>query len=309
MNSTAQIHSMKLLIIDNSANSSILLKAILTMAEFNNIYFATSPESADAILEEEEIDLILLSYVLSGVSGTQVCKSISENMLYEDIPIIMVTANNDIETLQVSFENGAIDYIAKPFNGQELVSRVQAHLIRKHISDERKKTAITDPLTNIYNRRHFDTIFEHFHSRAISENKGLSFFMIDIDNFKKYNDSYGHQKGDETLIAVANVLHQQLHRTDDYLFRIGGEEFAILLYDTTKGFLHTLSDKIHEELALLDLEHKYNEEFGRVTISMGVFTAMCEHDTSKFEIYDTADKALYHSKDNGRSQTTFTQKS
>jgi len=308
MNSDIQIHTMNLLIIDNSANSSLLLNAILKNSGFKNVYFATNLETSYVRLKEHHIDLILLTHVLSGISGTEVCKRISEDMMYEDIPIIMVTVNNDIKTLQESFENGAIDYIAKPFNGQELLARVQAHLIRKHVSDERKKTAITDPLTQIYNRRHFDTIFEYFHSRAISEDKGLSFFMIDIDNFKPYNDNYGHQKGDLTLQAVAKVLHEQLHRTDDYLFRIGGEEFSILLYDTTIGFLHMLSDKIHAALKELNLTHLYNEDFGQVTISMGVFTSMCQHDISKFEIYDRADKALYQSKEKGRSQTTFMQR-
>lgn len=308
MKRTVDIHSMNLLIIDNSANSSLLLNAILKNSGFKNIYFATNLETAYVRLKEHDIDLILLTHVLADISGTEVCKRISTDMLYEDIPIIMVTVNNEIQTLQESFENGAIDYIAKPFNGQELISRVQAHLIRKHVSDGRKRTAITDPLTQIYNRRHFDTIFEHFHSRAISEDKGLSFFMIDIDNFKPYNDHYGHQKGDEALKAVAASLHEQLHRTDDYLFRIGGEEFAILLYDTTVSFLHMLSEKIHKALSDLNIEHQYNAGYGKVTISMGVFTTMCQHDISKFEIYDSADKALYNSKENGRSQTTFAQK-
>jgi len=307
MNSIINIHSMQLLIIDNSANSSILLKAILKKSGFRDIFFATDLDHAFTILKENKIDLILLSYVLANTSGTEVCKSISETMLYEDIPIIMVTANNDISTLQISFEKGATDYIAKPFNGHELIARVQAHLIRKHVTDERKTIAITDPLTKIYNRRHFDTIFEHFHSRAISEDKGLSFFMIDIDNFKKYNDNYGHQKGDETLIAVAQIMHEQLHRTDDYLFRIGGEEFAILLYDTTIDFLTLLSDKIHHALSELQIEHKYNEDYGNITLSMGVFTTIYKHDISKVEIYENADKALYRSKVNGRSQTTFSE--
>jgi len=308
MNSNIQIHTMNLLIIDNSANSSLLLNAILKNAGFKHIYFATNLDSSYVRLKEHQIDLILLTHVLEGISGTEVCKRISQDMMYEDIPIIMVTVNNDIQTLQESFENGAMDYIAKPFNGQELTARVQAHLIRKHVNDERKKIAITDSLTQIYNRRHFDTIFEHFHSRALAENKGLSFFMIDIDNFKPYNDNYGHQKGDITLQAVAAVLNDQLHRTDDYLFRIGGEEFAILLYDTTMGFLRMLSEKIHAALKELNLVHLYNEDFARVTISIGVFTSMCQHNISKFEIYDSADKALYQSKENGRNQTTFVER-
>ncbi len=305
MNNSVDIHSMKILIIDNSVNSSSLIKAILQKESFEHIFTTTDFVTALEILNKERPDLILLSYVLPEISGSQACKLISDDMNYEDTPIIMVTANNDIQTLQSSFENGAIDYIAKPFNGHELVARVQAHLIRKRISDERRKKAITDPLTNIYNRRHFDTIFEHFYARASSEAKSITFFMIDIDNFKKYNDNYGHQKGDEALQAVAKNLQAQLHRTDDYLFRLGGEEFSILLYDTPKEFVHTLSDKIHEAISALQIEHRYNEDLGRLSISMGVTTTVCGGEESKFSIYNSADEALYRSKESGRNKTSF----
>ena len=305
MHSRIDIHAIKILIVDDSANNSAIINAILKKEAFEHIFMTTCLDMAFKILEDENIDLILLSYVLPEISGTEACRRISENMHYEDIPIIMVTVNNDIQTLQVSFENGARDYIAKPFNGHELVARVQAHLIRKHISDERKKTAITDPLTNIYNRRHFDTIFDHFYSRASSEEKSITFFMIDIDNFKKYNDNYGHQKGDEALKAVAKVLHEELHRTDDYLFRLGGEEFSILLYDTPVSFIHTLSQKIHTSLAELQIEHKHNEDYGLLTVSIGATTALCKQEVTKSSIYDSADEALYRSKESGRNKTSF----
>ena len=307
MNRSVSLHDMKLLIIDNSENSSALVKAILAKEGFSNIFTTTNPEIAFSILKKESIDLILLSCVLPHIGGTEVCKIISSDLNYEDIPIIMVTANDDIQTLQISFENGAVDYIAKPFNGHALVARVQAHLIRKGITDERKKISITDPLTSIYNRRHFDTIFEHFYSRALSEGKSISFFMADIDNFKKYNDNYGHQKGDVALQAVAETMEGELSRTDDYLFRLGGEEFAILLYDTPVDFLTLLSDNIHKALENLNIEHKHNEDHGKLSISMGVTTTMCRDEVSKFDIYNSADEALYKSKESGRRRTSFTQ--
>ncbi len=305
MKSSLDIPSMRIVIIDDTKNGSTLLKAILQKAGFENIFTATGMGPALDLLNERETDLILLSYVLPEISGPEVCLKISSDLLYEDIPIIMVTANNDIETLRRSFENGAIDYIAKPFNGQELLARVQAHLIRKHVSDERKQIAITDSLTTIYNRRHFDTIYDLFYTRALSENKSISFFMLDIDNFKKYNDHYGHQKGDEALKAVAGALKKQLHRADDYLFRLGGEEFAVLLYDTPLGFLEVLSEKIHYAISLLGIEHEENEAYGKLTISIGVTTAQCSEEITKFSIYNSADQALYTSKEKGRSTTTF----
>jgi diguanylate cyclase (GGDEF)-like protein len=160
-------------------------------------------------------------------------------------------------------------------------------------------------LTNIYNRRHFDTIYDLFYTRALSENKSISFFMLDIDNFKKYNDHYGHQKGDEALAAVAGALQRELHRADDYLFRLGGEEFAILLYDTPLNFLEVLSGKIHYAISLLGIEHEKNEAYGQLTISIGVTTAQCSETITKFNIYNSADMALYDSKEKGRNTTSF----
>ena len=301
MNSCINLHTMKILIIDNSETSASILKAILK--DFKNVQAVTSFAIAQEVLEKEKVDLILLSFILPQMRGTEASSRICAQ--HEDIPIIMVTADDSIETLQSSFEHGAIDYIAKPFKGPELISRVQAHLIRKHVTDERKKMAITDALTEIYNRRHFDTIFDTFYSRASAEKKALSFFMIDIDNFKKYNDNYGHQKGDEALKMVALVLQKQLHRTDDYLFRLGGEEFAILLYDTPEPFLRALSINIQTALKDLNIEHAFNENFGHITVSSGVITSYCGADSSKFLIYNEADTKLYKAKKEGRNRTIF----
>jgi len=182
---------------------------------------------------------------------------------------------------------------------------LQKHTELEKLTNKYKADSITDGLTELYNRKYFDLIFSKITIIAHENKWKCSFIMLDIDFFKPYNDNYGHQQGDEALKEVAKVLNSQLHRTDDYLFRIGGEEFAIILYDTTIAFLHMLSDKIHKGLKESNIKHDFNEDFGRVTISMGVFTALCQHDMSKFEIYDRADKALYESKENGRSQTTF----
>lgn len=310
MAATAQIHVMNVLIVDSADSGSNLLKAVLKQEGFENVFTTRCLDQAMEVLQNNSVDLILLSYVLPKISGAEACKQISTNPLYEDIPIIMVTANNDIETLQTSFEHGAIDYIAKPFNGQELIARVQAHLIRKSISDKRKKIALTDPLTEAYNRRHFDMVYDSLYTRSIREKKVLTFIMIDIDNFKKYNDNYGHQKGDIALKEVARTLKEQLESLEDLegdLFRLGGEEFAILLYDVPLGRVEVLSTEIHKALGFLKIEHAYNENFGYLTISVGIAQVQCAPEISKFTIYNSADQALYQSKKNGRNQTSFTQ--
>lgn len=300
------IHTMKILIIDDSESNLSLLKAILHKDNFSHTITASSAAHALEKLDTYAIDLILLSFIMPSYSGIDTCTLITQDMRYEDIPVIMITANTDMQTLKSSFEHGASDYISKPINSVELMARVQSHLIRKQINDERKSNAITDALTNIYNRRYFDLVYDRQYKKALAERKPYSFFIIDIDNFKKYNDDYGHQKGDEALQNVAKAIKTQLNRESDYLFRLGGEEFAILLFNSNPMYIQNLSDDIHAAIASLALPHKRNETFNQLTISIGITTANNLNAITKFEIYESADKALYKAKHSGRNQSIIT---
>lgn len=300
------IHNMKILIIDDSDNNISLLKAILNKENFAHVITAASASHALEKLEDFDIDLILLSFIMPAFSGIETCSLITQDMRYEDIPVIMITADTNVKTLQRSFEHGASDYIAKPINAVELMARVQSHLIRKQVVDERKNNAITDALTNIYNRRYFDLVFDRQYTKALAEHKPYTFFMIDIDNFKKFNDCYGHQKGDEALQNVAKTIKIQLNRESDYLFRLGGEEFAILLFNTNHAYIDKLSSHIHASIASLHIPHEENEDYGMLTISIGINTAIELSNISKFELYESADKALYQAKHSGRNKSVIT---
>ncbi len=300
------IQDMSILIVDDSKANTTLLKAILNNEGFTCIDNSVNGENTIKKLEETKVDLILISSVLSHESGITLCSVISSDLRYEDIPILIVTADSKMQTLRKSFENGAIDYISKPINSVELIARVQAHLIRKQIMDERKTSAITDVLTKLYNRRYFDTVFDRQYNKALLEDKYLTFFMIDIDNFKKYNDNYGHQKGDEVLSSVSETMKSQLRRNGDYIFRLGGEEFSILLLDIPDNYCLKLSDAIHSAIYDLNIEHKLNENYGRISISIGVSKVKVNKSISKFDIYNSADSALYEAKKTGRAKSVFT---
>jgi len=299
------IFLMNILLVDNSSTNTTLLKAILLHEKFQYIDITVDKKSTLAHLDVNNVDLILISTVLAEYSGLELCNDINSDMRYEDIPILMVTADSKVETLRKSFANGAVDYIAKPINNIELMARVQAHLIRKEIADERHKLAITDQLTGLYNRRYFDSVFDTLYSKSLMEDIPLIFFMIDIDNFKKYNDNYGHQKGDEALQAVSNAMKSTLRRKTDYLFRLGGEEFCILLLDTPDNYCIDLSEVVHQAIRELHIEHNFNEDIGQLSVSIGVCKAKISESISKFDIYNSADKALYKAKDTGRNQSKF----
>jgi diguanylate cyclase (GGDEF)-like protein len=165
-----------------------------------------------------------------------------------------------------------------------------------------QELSITDGLTNIFNRRHFNTIFPQAINLAKRKNDLLCFILIDIDYFKRYNDTYGHIMGDHALISVASVLKNSLKRVDDYCFRLGGEEFGIILRTDRIDQAHTLARTILKSIEDLKIEHQGNKASSYVTISMGVVCKNGDDITNADEIYKEADELLYKAKDNGRNR-------
>lgn len=165
--------------------------------------------------------------------------------------------------------------------------------------------SVKDSLTGIYNRRYFDIYFDQILNNNTYINKYISLILIDIDNFKKYNDTYGHSKGDEVLINVATTMNNCLNRFNDKCFRIGGEEFAILLVSDVKEIAETFAEKIRLTTQELNLEHKNNENFNKVTISVGVYTKRLNLPFDKKQFFNEADKLLYLSKESGRNKISI----
>ena len=175
--------------------------------------------------------------------------------------------------------------------------------IREDITDKKiiEEISITDGLTNIYNRRYFDEIFPKIINEAKRKNELVAFVFMDIDHFKQYNDNYGHQKGDEVLINFAACLKQSLHRSSDYTFRLGGEEFAVVYQMETKEKAIEFANSLRKSIENLKMEHKYSSVSSYITASMGL---ICKHANEIVvdEIYKQADDLLYQAKRSGRNQ-------
>ncbi len=176
--------------------------------------------------------------------------------------------------------------------------------IRTDITDKKRieQISITDGLTSLYNRRHFDDIFPKQLRIAKRENTHLAFAMIDIDKFKQYNDIYGHQEGDNAIKAVSSVLKNVLNRADDYSFRLGGEEFGLLFKAKNKHDAYNICEKAKTEVENLNIEHKGNTAKPILTISIGIVFIHPSSSTSVDDIYKLADKALYEAKNTGRNR-------
>jgi diguanylate cyclase (GGDEF)-like protein len=177
------------------------------------------------------------------------------------------------------------------------------------LTQKLKNISIKDPMTKLYNRRYFDHISKKSLLNAARYDKSITFMMMDIDFFKQYNDTYGHQAGDETIKSVANVLENSVKRANDYAFRLGGEEFGVLLYDASKEYSVKIANKIKENVQDQKIAHEKNSASPYVTISIGVIIQTIDKhtlDESTMEkMVEEADQKLYNSKQQGRNKVTL----
>ncbi|MFA7084545.1 MAG: diguanylate cyclase [Arcobacteraceae bacterium] len=178
--------------------------------------------------------------------------------------------------------------------------------IRQDITDKKRieELSITDGLTNIYNRRYFNEMFPKIINSAKRTNDSVAFLLIDIDNFKLYNDNYGHQKGDNVLILFAKCLKDNLSRSYDYAFRLGGEEFGIVYKTTNKEKAIEFAQKLKKCIENLKITHEYNTASPYITASMGLVYKDSSENSTIDEIYKEADDLLYVSKKEGRNKVS-----
>ncbi|WP_164968096.1 diguanylate cyclase domain-containing protein [Arcobacter sp. CECT 8986] len=165
-----------------------------------------------------------------------------------------------------------------------------------------KIESITDSMTKLYNRKYFDTIFDNLPFISNANNWKSAFIMVDIDFFKQYNDTYGHDFGDETLKSVANALKTYFNKEFEYVFRLGGEEFGVVLFDTDEDILVECLEDINKRIVDLGIEHKGSKVLDVVSISIGAVIYQPHSYISANKLYKIADENLYKSKQNGRNQ-------
>ena len=171
--------------------------------------------------------------------------------------------------------------------------------------DEKNKQletlSLTDSLTGVFNRRKFDEVFPHSLLIAKRNNYILNFVVIDVDNFKLHNDSYGHSEGDNALKIIADTLQARLLRPNDYIFRLGGEEFGLLFYSRDEISALNLSDSIRSDVQNLEIKRIDSDECNKLTISLGLITIKYQFDNIKF-IYEEADRLMYKAKKSGKNR-------
>ncbi len=289
------------LIVDDSPENITVLGALLRQE--CTVRVATSGEKALQIVNSDHPpDLILLDVIMPGMDGYEVCNMIKANPATKNIPIIFITAKSGEDDEVKGFELGAVDYITKPFSPVVIKARVRTHLELKRYRDLLMNTSYFDGLTGIPNRRRFDEYFSSMWSFSVRESLPLSLIMIDIDNFKMYNDYYGHLEGDICLVKIAQALSGILKRKSDLFARYGGEEFVCLLPDTDHDGALKIARDFQETVLSLQIRHAESAIKRYVTISQGVASIVPDTEISQKSLIVNADEVLFKAKNSGRNE-------
>jgi diguanylate cyclase (GGDEF)-like protein len=257
-----------ILVVDDDPGMIQVMARILK--DLGVVRFATSGEAALKLVHELRPDLILLDAEMPGMSGFVLFDALRAVPELIDVPVMFVTSHSEPAFEVCALDMGAADFVGKPVNPSLLKARVKTHLRVKHLADELRRTAATDGLTGIANRRHFDDILEREWQRSRRNSDPLGLLLIDVDHFKLYNDHYGHPKGDYCLQEVVRVVKGAVRRKPDLVARCGGEEFAVLLPHTKRGGADFVAQRILELMNARRLRHERSPSADHVTVSIGI---------------------------------------
>jgi diguanylate cyclase (GGDEF)-like protein len=290
----------KILVIDDDPFSANLIDGCLRAAGFMSSY-CCQPEQALGTIASELPDLIILDVVMPGLDGFDLCRRVRTHPALQFTPVIFVTRKGDLEQRVRGLEVGGNDYIAKPFEPQELVARVRSHLQRLAAL---RDMAVRDGLTRCYNHKYFKMRMEQEIARARRYKLELALGILDIDHFKNVNDSHGHPAGDAALVHMANLIGLSV-RSTDVVARYGGEEFGILLVQAGDAEASIITNRIreriaHNRFALPSLS--VGGEMVQVPVTVSIGVARFSPSDNLQTLLERADRALYEAKNNGRNQ-------
>jgi diguanylate cyclase (GGDEF)-like protein len=246
--------------------------------------------------------LILLDAVMPDMDGFEACRRLKADPETKDIPVILLIARDNLESEVNALEAGAVDFITKPVTPSVVRARVNTHLVLKAQSDLLHSLACVDGLTGVVNRQRFEERLEAEWRRCRRLITPLALLMIDIDNFKKYNDIYGYLAGDACLQAVAAILKKQIGRSHDLLARYDGEEFACILPDADFDGAVQKAEAMVWAIRDKAIPHAASGTASVVTISVGVAVTMPGPDRHPNELVSTAETLLHEAKQEGRNQ-------
>ncbi len=321
---SAAMHSpvMVLLVDDQAMVGEAVRRALLNQPGID-FHYCSDPAKAITVAEQIRPTVILQDLVMPGIDGLALVRRYRANSATSEIPIVVLSTKEDPAVKGDAFAAGANDYLVKLPSQIELVARVRYHsksytnqlqrdeayralresqqqLTEKNIELERLTQL--DGLTEICNRRHFNEHIQLEWSRSLRDQSPLSVLMIDIDDFKQYNDTYGHLGGDEALKQVASTLQLNANRSTDLVARYGGEEFALIMTTTPLSGASFMAEKLRVAVRDLQLTHGDSTVAWHLTVSIGGASTIPQRGGSSLQLIEAADNALYEAKRSGKNR-------
>lgn len=292
----------KILIVDDSLLQATQIKAILDN-EYD-ITIAQTGEEGLTRVSKEDYSLILLDVVMPGMDGFTLLKKLQEEIITQSIPVILITSLSDVQNEQKGLIIGAVDYITKPFHELIVKARVNTHIKLYHYRMNAEMQSMTDQLTGVANRRRYERDSREKWFEAVRLKIPFSICMFDIDNFKKYNDTFGHPAGDKVITVVAKTASDHFRRSTDFFARYGGEEFVAISIGESSEKMFGHLKKIRQ--AVEDLHIPHDPAVSEwVTISIGGVTTVPAADSAYDFYLQIADTMLYDAKKNGRNRVVW----
>ncbi|MDN7180087.1 diguanylate cyclase [Caballeronia sp. SEWSISQ10-4 2] len=312
---------MVLLVDDQTIVAEAVRRALVDQPRLD-FHYCANPEDALRVAQTTRPTVILQDLVMPGVDGLTLVRQYREHESTRDIPIIVLSTKEEPRIKSAAFAAGANDYLVKLPDSIELIARIRYHsrsylnLLQRdeayralrqsqqkllETNLELQRLTNSDGLTGLSNRRCLDDYMNAEWKRAARDQSQLGFLMIDVDNFKSYNDTYGHVAGDDVLKLVARAIESSLNRPADLAARFGGEEFAVVLPSTSAGGLRLLGEKIRMAVEALAVPHTGSAS-ERVTISVGGVMQVPQPSEEVKQLIEAADLALYRAKRDGRNR-------
>ncbi|HCS22809.1 MAG TPA: PleD family two-component system response regulator [Alphaproteobacteria bacterium] len=298
-----------LIIEDKSFESEKFIETL--KRDDDEIVAVRSGDQAMDMAQHNDFDIITVSLNLQGEDGLRLCSHLRSNERTRAVPILMVAEEGDMKRIAQGLEIGAHDYILRPVDRNELLARVRTQIRRKRYQDRLRSNyeqslslALTDSLTGLFNRRYLMVHLEKLLNKNKESNKSLCCLMMDIDHFKKINDTYGHQVGDDVLKVFAERVSQRL-RSFDLVARLGGEEFVVVLPDISQDMAFQVAERLRK--GICNTKFEVSGPHGQIDVSVSIGAAMITgaQNLKVEDVLKQADDELYRAKEGGRNRVYF----
>ncbi len=305
---------MKILLAEDSRANQMLIRAYAEAAGHQVIVVDNGQKAVDSFAKDRP-DLVIMDVTMpvkDGIEATRDIRKLTDKN-NDWVPIIFLSGMSQSDDIARGIDAGGDDYLTKPIDGIVLTAKLRAmgrisdmrHELHK-VNHQLKMISIKDGLTGLANRRHFDEVMAKELKRSIRTKTELSLIMCDIDQFKLYNDNYGHQGGDDCLKIIAATLQKTNNRSGDLAARYGGEEFVFILPETNIEGATVVAESVRSAIDSLAVPHAYSSVTDHVTLSCGVASIRPQQgqDLAKIarELIAAADQGLYRAKELGRNQ-------